>query len=269
MNVFEFDQYPEFLRSYIRELPKRGHGEVSRIAQFLGVHTTLVSQVLRGHKDFTLDQMHAVTEYLALSELEADYMLLMLQINRAGNQRYKSYLRKKQKRMQEESLQLVKRLRRDRILSETEKAIFYSSWQYSAVLLSTSIKGLQDPDSISAYLSLPRERVIDVLKFLVDCGLVVSEGGSFHLGPQVTHLEKDSPFVARNHLNWRLRAQNRADNLTNSELMFTAPISLSRQDYQVVREKIIELIQQISKVVKESDAEELAYLNIDWLRLHP
>jgi len=45
--------------------------------------------------------------------------------------------------------------------------------------------------------------------------------------------------------------------------MFTAPISISRKDFEKVKNMILELIEDISKVVKKTDPEVVACLNFD------
>jgi hypothetical protein len=47
-------------------------------------------------------------------------------------------------------------------------------------------------------------------------------------------------------------------------LNFTAPLSLSRKDFEKVREDIMGLIQNLYKVVKVTDPEDIYCINIDF-----
>lgn len=73
-----------------------------------------------------------------------------------------------------------------------------------------------------------------------------------------------TPFVIRHHSNWRLRAINSLENTNTEELNLTAPMSISKKDFQIIREKIVKLIQESVEVAKASKAEDLAALTIDF-----
>lgn len=264
MTIFEFENYRKFIENYIKSLPQHGRGEVSRIADHLKVQTSLVSQILNGKKDFTIEQAHSLCSYLGLPTIDTDYFLLLVQAERAGTHDLKRYFKEKIKELREKSKQLSQRLRQDQDLTEVEKATLYSGWHYTAINLLTSIPGYHDPDTLSKALNLPREKIVEALKFLVETGLCRSEGGRFYLGPQITHLEKKSPFVSRHHHNWRLQSMQRAEVLSDDELMFTSPLTLSEKDFQHIREELVELIKKVSSVVRASPEERMACLNIDW-----
>ena len=91
MNIYIYSNYSTFLRNYIKGLPKNGRGEINRIAENLRVHPTLVSQVLGGSKDFSLEQAHILSKYLGLNSMESDYFLLLVQKARAGTTDLKNY----------------------------------------------------------------------------------------------------------------------------------------------------------------------------------
>ncbi len=56
VRVFEFSNYREYLAKRLKTMPNKGYGQMSELSRFIGVHTTLVSQILKGHKDLTTDQ---------------------------------------------------------------------------------------------------------------------------------------------------------------------------------------------------------------------
>ncbi len=69
----------------------------------------MVSQVMAGSKDFTLEQAKKVAEYFVLPKFETDYFLLLVQIERAGTQDLKNYFREKRDEIKKESLKISKR----------------------------------------------------------------------------------------------------------------------------------------------------------------
>jgi uncharacterized protein (TIGR02147 family) len=267
MTIFEFSDYRLYLRQWIASRPRKGHGEIQRLAGAIRVHPTLVSQVLAGSKHFSLEQGQELGEYLGLVELEHDYLLALLQFKRAGSAKLRAHFKLKLDGLKKTSQRLSERLPVDRLLNDQEKAIFYSDWIYSAIRLQTSVKGYDSLDALSEKFHLPRAKVGAILKFLVSCGLCIESSGRYEMGVNRTHLEQDSPFLKQHHGNWRLKSMQQASRLGADELMFTGPMSLSHADFAMFREELVVLIKRAFQIAKDSDAEQLVCLNIDWIKV--
>ena len=89
--VFEFDNSREFLRTYIDSLPKKGWGEIQRWADHLGLQASYISQVLAGTKTFNMDQGLKLAKHLGLKETELDYLMLVMEKERAASHETKKY----------------------------------------------------------------------------------------------------------------------------------------------------------------------------------
>lgn len=50
MAPFQFVNYKVYLIARIEQMPRKGRGQILAIAQALSVHSTLISQTLRGNK---------------------------------------------------------------------------------------------------------------------------------------------------------------------------------------------------------------------------
>ncbi len=107
----------------------------------------------------------------------------------------------------------------------------------------------------------------NMIDFLLSKGLCVEEDETIKIGPSKTHLSKESPFVWKHHQSWRLKAFDRHHKLDNEELVFSSPLTISIKDMAVVREKIVQLVEDISKIVDNTEPEHLACINIDWVNL--
>ena len=267
MNIFDYNDYKKCLRDHLAAKPSKGRGEYARIAKHLGVHSSLISQVMSGNKDFTPEQLQEITGYLGFSEAECEHLLFLLERDRAGTKKLKDYWQKKIDEVRKSAQLLATRLPKESVLSEKDRSIFYSSWIYSAVRIFTSVDDGKTLDEICLRFEISRERAMNILKFLSDGGLVTSEGGVFRVGPQVTHLGFGSPFLVKHHTNWRLQSIKCAENLTEGELMFTGPLTIGRSDFKQVKEEITQLIRSVSKRVKETTPEDIACLNVDWFWL--
>ena len=266
--IFQYDDYRKYLRDWLYNQPRRGRGILRKWSELLRVNPSILSQILSGKRELSLDQAYELQVELALGEIESEYFFTMVTYERAASHRLKTHLKKKLELQRQESLKLSKRLGHERQLSDTESAIFYSSWVFTAVWLSTNLPSWQSVDAISKRLGLERERIVEVLQFLMDVGLVTEELGRYRSQPQRTHLENNSPFIVRHHSNWRMQAIRRAEDLKKEELMFSGPLSISREDFKKVREQIVALIRSVSDTVKETQPEDLAVFQVDlfWMK---
>ncbi len=265
MSIFEFSNYREFLRSYVRSLPKSGHGELTRIASHLRISTTMLSQILSGQRDFNTDQAFELSEYLQLTEIETDYLYLLVEVEKAGTHKNKSHFRKKIEAMKSESLKLSKRVQHEKSLTDNERSVFYSSWIYPAVHLFLGLdKRGVSLEEICERFSISRQKASDLVQFFLRTGLAKEERGKYFPGVQSTFIEQGSPHLIKHHSNWRVKAIEKSESIADEELMFTAPLSISKKDFTSVREKIAQFIKTLSEIVKESEAEDIATINIDW-----
>jgi uncharacterized protein (TIGR02147 family) len=268
MSVFDFTNYQAFLADFIATLPKKGWGFPQRLSEHLGIHPSHTSQVLTGQRDFSLEQGVATAEFIGLGPSETDYFIGLLHLSRAGTPQAKKYYQRKLLELKRASLSLSNRVNQDKILSEEEKSVFYSSYMYSAVRLFCTINEGVTLEEIRARFELSLERTNEILEFLIRTRLIFENAGKFSMGTQHTHVEKSSPHLSRHHLNWRVQSLKRTESLSEEELQFTGPISLSRNDFDKVREIMVKGINETLKVVKKSPAEDIACLCIDlfWIQ---
>jgi uncharacterized protein (TIGR02147 family) len=268
MNIFEFADYRLYVQERVKKLPKRGRGEFLKIAKALGMHTSSVSQVFKGQKRLTLEQGSRLAEHLGLNDLESDYLLNLIEKERAGTKDLEARIEKRLQKIRELASQLVNRLPRDQVLSEESKALFYSNWFYSAIRLGTDIEGLQTIEALSEYFSLQPALVNEVLQFLLACGLCIEQDGLYKMGPKRTHLEATSPLISRHHMNWRMKAVERSTKLEHSEeLQLSSPVVLSKKDALYVKSLLMTQVQDVLKTATPSPSETLYCLNVDWFKV--
>lgn len=266
-SIFDFDDYKEFVREFIRQLPRGGHGQYRRMALHLRVHTTLLSHVFSGSKDLTPEQACGLASFLKLGDLETDFLLALVERNRAGSTELRLAIDRRLGTLRERHREVEHRMPGARTLSHEQRATFYSQWFYSAVRLTTSLPGASDAAAIARRLELPEELVQTALEFLLGAGLVVRDDAGYRLGPKRTHLGASSPLAAAHHRNWRVQAMSRYEAMSRRDFAFTAPVTLSRADFQRIRELLVEAVAAVSRIVEPSECETLGILNIDWLEL--
>jgi uncharacterized protein (TIGR02147 family) len=267
MTLFEFDDYRKFLKAKIEEFPNSGHGKMSEISRAIGVHPTLVSQVIKGHKELSSDQIVLVAKFFGLTDLETEYLCMLLSYNRAGNSASKKFFKEKLLSVRSKSKNLSERVTKDRELSEEQKAIYYSDWTYAAICQAVALERVRTVEDVVSFLNLPKERVVECVEFLMAVGLVLKEGSSFINGVATLHLQKSSPWIKSHHCNWRQKAIENFSKQSDEDLHYSAPLTLSQKDAQKLHERFIKVIEEMRSVVDPSPSEEFFCLNIDWFKV--
>lgn len=264
MNIFNFEDYKILVQKLVENRPRRGHGQYRKLAETLRLSSVAISQIVKGPRDFSLEQALEVAQFFHLDAEETEYFLLLVQRSRAGTQKLRANFDKKIAHTQAERELLAKRVKHEADFSEQAKAIFYSNWQYSAVRIATSIPKLQSVEAIAAKLSMKPEEVAPILQFLLENGLCKKEGNGYALGPSSTMLPKDSPFINSHRREWRLKSIEHLRRLGPQDMFYTGLVSLSAADLRAFRQELVELVARFTERVKESPSETMACLNLDW-----
>ena len=80
---FDYTDYKSYINARLDADPQ-GRGSRSALARAIRCQSAFVSSVLRGSVHFTPEQGEAINEHFGHSETDADYFLLLLQLQRAG-----------------------------------------------------------------------------------------------------------------------------------------------------------------------------------------
>lgn len=267
MEIFDFDDYKRFIAFVISKRPQKGYGENSKIAKALNIHTSLVSQILNGPKDFNYEQACELAHYLSLSELEEDYFLALVQLARAGTPRSRDKAQVHLKQIRKRSEKLKERISTETVLSDSDSATFFSNWYYAAVKLFVSLPEFKSVSEMAQQLRLPINLTNEVLHFLLGNGLLILENGTYKQGHSKIHIGADSPFVTSHHVNWRIKALEAIKNKSEDNLVFTMPANLSFSDAKKIRKALVKVIEECANTVDASKAETMFSLNIDWVKI--
>lgn len=264
---FSETEYRSVIRKWVAERPHKGRGEMKIIADLLSIPTSVWSQMLSGSREMNEDQAFLVSDYFGFADLEREYFLCLVQIERAAHHVYKSHLKQKLAALKEQSSNLSKRLKYEKVLDEKSQAEFYSSWIYAAVSLFCGIGTGKKLEEIITEFSLERERAIHVVNFLLSVGLLILENGLYKEGTVSTFVDRNSPYVSKHHTNWRIRAIEKTSNLKPTDFMYTSPMSLSQKDFEYLREKMANVVKEVSERVRDSKSEVVACFNLDFFKM--
>lgn len=263
LDVFDFSDYREYLKRWIERARETSTGNLSRLAEVVGVHTTFLSHVLSGKKNLNLEQATLVSEALSHTKIERDYFFCLVELNKAGTEKLRDYFREKKTSIELDRKKLNSRVGAHHELTDEQRAIFYSSWIYVAIFVACAIDDRQSLDQIAERFRLTRDKAAEYLTFLVQSGICELIDGHYRMGKAVVYVPNSSPFVVKHHTNWRMRAVQRMDAREESELFYSSPMSIAKKDFAEIRELLAKAIERSLAICKDSPAEEIVCLNID------
>ena len=263
LNIFVFEDFRQYLREFLAHEELQTSGARKRLLQATGISSSFLTQVLSDKKSMSNEQGLEVALHFNLSEVETDYFILLLELDRAGTEKLKKRLRSKILVLQQQAQKISSKVQPSVVLSEEQKAIYYSNWIYTAIrnLVPTDLGA--SPQKLAAKLGLPLSSVESAVQFLLEIGLIKKEQGRLGYQPGYTHLNSNHPLILRHHQNWRQRGIARMDHYNEDHLHYTCPMAISKEAAKLIRARLAEEIKNLGKLLR--DQPETAYcLNIDF-----
>lgn len=262
-NIFEFQDYKAYLGAWIVSQPNGGRGIKSRIAEHARCHLAYISQVLSGVSHFSLEQADALQPLLEHGEEEANYFLLLIEFARAGTPSLSKHFERRIQKVLDQRAQLKNRFTDKRSLNTEDQTIYYSHWAYIAVHMAVLNPKLRTAGAIARYFDLSVSKISQILDFLASVGLVKNERGVFAPGEVRIHLGHDSPMISKHHTNWRIQAVRSLERETQQELHYSGVISVSFANLPKVREVMIRTLEDVRKIVKDSEDDAVYCYSLD------
>ena len=263
-SIYEFVDYKKFVREWLSNQPLKGRGFFTVLADRLGTSNAAISQIFKDDRHLSPENAVELCELLSLTEEETYYFLQLVDYARAGSSKLQKKLLLKIKEQQLSQQKLVNLLPKDMQLNETARSIFYSSWVYSGIRNLIATNEAQNLDELAQRMNLDKAKIQSTIQFLLDYQLLVKVGDHLKVGPQKTHLENTSPWVIKHHQNWRIKAIEVMQNSREADLFYSAPMSLSHEVAEKIRQQLPEFIKQMIEQVGPSKSETVRCLNIDW-----
>jgi uncharacterized protein (TIGR02147 family) len=260
IKVFNYDSALSYIQARIEE---KGHGYKAIVAKAVNCQSAYVSRVLSGQAYFSLEQAERLSDLFNHSETEAHYFLSLLQRDRAGTPELHKYFDKIIDGLKAARSNIKNRVPTASEISDEERHKYYSSWMFGAVYVMTSIPEYQSPLAIAERLSVPRKKVLEILEFLVSIGLVKEEQGRYLITGSNLHLAKDSPYITKHHLNWRIKALSSVEINNPEDLHYSVVMSVSKKDQAIIKAKLIDLIGEMHLILPDSKEEGAQVLCLD------
>jgi uncharacterized protein (TIGR02147 family) len=266
-NLYQVSDYKEYLRDKIKDR-RQERGYPSRLAEAAGIHRSYLSQVLHGNVHLTPDHAAALSDYWKLDGDDSEHFLNLVNFARAGSPSLRRMLDKRIKEAKSRHQELSDRHRGAKQLSEEDFAEYYSNWYFSAIHILLGIPSYQTPQKIAMRLMLSEEIVQKALEKLEQLKVIRrGKKGTWELSAGDLFLPKASALTTPYHTVWRERAMCDSQYRRPDSVHYTMVYSMSKIDVEKLRERILDLIEEMRTTIKDSANEELVTFACDFFRV--
>jgi len=267
MSLYDYNDYREFLKDFLRDKTKNQRGSIGKLATSLNVNSAMVSQIIHEKSHLSPEQALRLTKHYGFSNLETEYFMALVSMNRAGDKETKKYYQEKVLSLAKLGETLKEQLNYQNSRKPFDEGVYYSQWYYSAAWLLTAITP-QTKQSLCGLLNISAEALEPALLFLTEAGLIKHELGKYIYSGSHVHVGKDSKHLRQHHINWRLKAVQalQSDDI-NQNFHFTGAIVLSKEDVIKISSKILDFLKEFREITGPSANEELLCLNLDWFKV--
>lgn len=271
MRIYEFENYRAVISHFIRD-NESTRGYQGQLAKAAGCHRSYLSHVLNRSVQLTLDQGAGLCRFWALSELESNFFLDLIALERAGTAPLRELIQRRlnrcRSRLREQDKNISVRVGAERMASPNFESEYYSAWFWRAIHMATGIAQYRQPRAIAERLRLPVDLVEKVLARLEQEGLVErGKQKDWRRSKDNLHLPKNSPFNSLSHMIWRQKAFEDAQRMRPGSLHFSALYTMSRKDAERLQESLLGSIENSRKEILLSKDEELFCFNCDFFEL--
>lgn len=265
MNVYAARDYRDFLNQKTKD--EKGRGGLSRIASAAKCQNSHITRVLKGEQHITMDQAFRLARFWHLPPDEERFFLKLVEWDRSGEPAFRAQLRQELDALKKEQEDFSVRLQKDAVPSTSFEMLYYSAWYWSAIHVITSVPEFRTVGAISSRLQLPLPVVRECLEMLEAHGLVERRDAQWQMTGKNIHLPKQSPLNSVQHGNWRSRAVFSSQIPGDDGVHFTTVQSVSKADFESIKQILFESIDRYAAVANPSREEELVCFLCDFFRV--
>lgn len=262
-NLYDSPSFIAFLRQEL-DGKRFGRGAKSKLAEHLGVRPSLVSLALSETQGFSLEQGLKVAGFLGLDADEREFLLLLLQRDRAGSHALKLHFQGLIDRRIADRNKIRGRVRSAQgKLSEEDLHEYYGAWFHTAVHMCVRNGKRRSIPAIAEDLRIEPARVKESLKLLGRLGFVRETAGEFLPTDQRFHVSSESKALRAHHSNWRQSALRSLDEARPEDLHYSLVFSADDEAFAKIRQILLRSVETADTVIRDAKDKRVYAFNWD------
>jgi uncharacterized protein (TIGR02147 family) len=264
-SLYQAKGYREFVAF---QLKKAGRGSRSALTEKLGVQLSYLWSVLNGKQDFTPEQILGCAEFFQLKESETEWLMLLLNRDRAASVKVKEYYQRQLNRLKGTQSEVQKRVRVANEVDSEYLLEYYSDWRPIAFTMAIRNPKTRTAKALAEKFSLSVTQSNQVLQLIEKAGMAKFEKDEFHPTQARFHLGSHPAALKLHHTHWRQKALEAIDQLREKdELHYSSVMSIDLEAYQEIRKIILKSIEKMEPSIEKAKDSEVVVLAIDLFKV--
>ncbi len=267
VSPFEFDSYRSYLNAVCEE-EGAPRGYRATLAREAGCQASYFSQVLKGRVHLNEDQLLGLANYLMLTASDIEFVLLLLRHERAATAKLREYLYQLMMSARDGRRKHKFNIDNKGNIRDSEiQAVYISSWIYCAVHLLTSSPNFQTVETLAERLSIPDEKIREILKFLERSGLVEKKSNRWSYKHGIAQLTSDSPLQPLLQASRREIVSRSLQMKTPGALHFSSMFGCDEAGLKEIQDLFVKLIEKSHKIIEKAEFKTLSCMCIDFFEV--
>lgn len=267
MSIFNKIDYRLNLKSIVENRKKIDSSVTYQaMAEYMRIQKAYLSQVIKGHRELSQDQLYLAMDYLDLKDHEKQFMSLCLEFERSGLSVRKKEIKKLITALQKEysrtgaHIEVVEVEHNQNVLD----AYYLDPWNLIIQICLWIPSFNQDASKISTALNLPVNKVESVFRQLEKVGVISVENGKVKVNKNNMHIPKESPIFQMWRQQLNLIAQNRVQMVSDDKKYnFQVVFSADENARKFIHNEFLKLLKKVQKTVGDSKNHDVYQMNFD------
>jgi len=267
VNIFNELDYQVILKKSVEDRKKVDSSVTFQsMATFMRIQKAYLSQVIKGVRDLSPDQLYLASKFLNFTPEEAEYLKILLDYARCGlKDREKDLLKEikiwqKQKNKTSQYIDVEELTER-----EVNREDYYLDPINQVVHMGLRIAEFRkDPMKLAQRLFLPKKSISNYIKNLERMGIIEITSKGIELRDVELHLPKDSPIFDSYKSQCYTNTMNRLKQIEDSKTYnFTAVFCADDGTRKEINNQYMKFLGKVKKLVDGSDSKEVFQMNFD------
>lgn len=262
LDIFQENDFRLYIEKKLSTV-EFGRGAKSKLAEHLGCQSSFISQVLKGINTLSLEQAFKINSFFKHSDIQQNYFMTLVESDKAGTHDLKKYYKKKLEDIRAQAKLIENRVSYEE-LTESDTLQYYNNWNQVRMHHLVNIPKYQTISALKHEMKLPQDEFDKCLNFLLDKKLLIkTENNKLEMKFKTLHIRKGSPIVSFVQIKARLENIKNLHNPGSEAVNFSANLTISNKNYEVFRNRLVLLLEELYTLVEDDEPERQCSLVID------
>lgn len=268
-NIFDFDSTPKFLEALlVGKDGRRKRGRMKELSDAMRCHPSYVSQVIRGLSYLSVEQAVRLGHHLTLPSLEFEYLVALVERDRAGCRQSRRYFETKLEGLKDQRKNLHNRWAISTLPHEKAELLFFSNWLLQAVHGLCQIAPQLSERDLAVRLQVPQASMSKVIANLEMMGLLRRQDGKWIVSEHQFGLKRGSALSDQYHTTWRLKSiEALMTRGSESGQFLSSTAMISAEVAKEIESELFQFLDRIRSKIMASKSEGIYCLNLDFFPL--